>query len=258
MMTEFQSISQVPVVPNPHRVPQGYFRSKLFSMGSTNNPLVAAASPLLSLLERLCVSPTLPAIEQIRENIEHELFAFHSRLSCQHYVEEFTAIAHYLLYATIDELLGKSYLRLFGQPAEFKAFTPPSADGVGPEQQFFTVLHYLKERTTQYLDILELAYYCLIAGFEGEYHVRADGRQYLDNLIEELHQLILQHRVNKSHRLFKENMEPLATTNDYKPLLMVSIIVLGVLSFTYFGSHGLLEHQAKTVLYKNTHYAKMD
>lgn len=258
MSVESQSIARVLAVPSPNRVPQGYFRSKLFSTSSTSNPLVAAASPLLSLLERLCVSPSLPPIEQIRENIEHELFAFNSRLACQQYVDEFIAIAHYLLYATIDELLGKNYMRLYGHPAEFKAFTPSSADDIGPEHQFFNIISFLKERTTQYLDLLELAYYCLIAGFEGEHHVRADGRQLLDNLIEELHQLILQNRVNKPHRLFKEQYERPLESRNYRPLIYTSLIAFGVLTLTYLGSHSLLEHQAKTVLYKNTQYANTD
>ncbi|MDP3561690.1 MAG: type IVB secretion system protein IcmH/DotU [Legionellaceae bacterium] len=258
MSVESRSITKGLSVPRPNQVPNGYFRSKLFSTSSTNNPLVAAASPLLSLLERLCVSPTLPPIEQMRENIEHELFAFNSRLSCQQYVEEFVTIAHYLLYATIDELLGKNYMRLYGEHAEFKAFTPSTVNEVGPEYQFFIIINYLKERATQYLDLIELAYYCLIAGFEGEHHVRADGRQLLDNLIEELHQLILQHRANKPHQLFKEQYERLPEASRYKPLILVSFIAICVLTCTYLGSNTLLERQAKAVLFKKTQYAQMD
>ena len=55
---------------------------------------------------------------------------------------------------------------------------------------FFGIVTYIKQRPNQYLDLLELAYYCLITGFEGEQHGKADGRQTLDNLIEELYQLI--------------------------------------------------------------------
>ena len=103
-------VSRFAVPSTTHRIPQGYYRSKLFIASSTTNPLVAAAGPLLSLLERLCISPTLPPINSIRENIQHELHAFHSRLTGLHYAEELIAIAHYLLSATIDELLGKNYV----------------------------------------------------------------------------------------------------------------------------------------------------
>ncbi len=230
------------------RMPQGYFRSKLFVSSSTTNPLVAAASPLLSLMERLSLSPTLPKIDDIRDNIEHELLAFHSRLAGKQYASEFIVIADYLLSATVDELLGKNYLRLYNEPAEFKSFTPVSRDRAEPQSRFFEIVHYVKQRIHQYLDILELAYYCLITGFEGEEHFRADGRQKLDNLIEELYQLIQQHRVNKPCRLFKEQARPSREPINHKPLFFAGVFVLSVLAFSYLGSQTLLEHKAKTLL----------
>jgi type VI secretion system protein ImpK len=246
-------------VPVSRQMPQGYYRSKLFINSSTTNPLVAAAGPLFSLLERLCISATLPPVNSIRDNIEHELHAFHSRLTGQSYAEEFITIACYLLSATIDELIGKNYLRIQGEPAEFKAFTPSSLDDVGPQRRFFDIIHYIKERTTQYLDLLELAYYCLIAGFEGEQHVRADGRQMLDNLIEELYQLIQQNRANKPHRLFKEpTNNHIKSTPNRGPMLVASLLAISTLISVYFATHSLLESKAKTVLLGNTVLASLD
>ena len=245
-------------VPGDHRTPQGYYRSKLFINSSTTNPLVAAAGPLLSLLERLCISPTLPPLSSIRENIEHELHAFHSRLAGQEYADEFVIIASYLLSATIDELLGKNYLRLYGQPATFKAFTPSSHDELGPQRRFFDILNYIKERAIQYLDLLELVYYCLIAGFEGEQHLRTDGRQTLDNLTEELYQLIQQNRANKPHRLFKEQTSTLPEPTNHKPVILATLIAFSTLVSIYFASHTLLESKAKTVLLGHTVLSNMD
>lgn len=239
-------------IPDTHLIPQGYFRSKLFVSTSTTNPLVAAASPLLSLMERLCLSPTLPAMDSIRDNIEHELFAFHSRLTSHAYAQEFIVIANYLLSATVDELLGKNYLRLYQQPAEFKAFTPPSQDGSEPQRRFFEIVDFIKQRTNQYLDILELAYYCLITGFEGEQHLRTDGRQTLDNLIEELYQLIQQHRVDKPYRLFKAQTTVAREPTNHKPIVMAALLALGILVTGFVGSHALLEHKAKLLLLEHT------
>lgn len=245
-------------LPGTQQMPQGYYRSKLFIAPFTTNPLVAAAGPLLSLLERLFVTPSLPPITSIRDNIEHELRAFHSRLNGKAYTEELDAIAHYLLCATIDELLGKNYLRVYGKVAEFQAFTPFSHDEKGPQRRFFDILSYIKQRPNQYLDLLELAYYCLITGFEGEQHGRADGRQILDNLIEELYQLIQQYRVNKSHCLFYEQKSVDTFPKNRKPLITVSIIALGILVAGYFTSYLLLESQAKTVQLGHTVTAKLD
>ena len=245
-------------VPGNHRIPQGYYRSKLFINSSTTNPLVAAAGPLLSLLERLGISPTLPPINSIRDNIEHELHAFHSKLTGQNYADEFVVIACYLLSATIDELLGKNYLRLNGQPAEFKAFTPSSHDDIGPQRRFFDIIKHIKERANQYLDMLELAYFCLIAGFEGEQHLRTDGRQVLDNLTEELYQLIQQNRANKPHRLFKDKINRIPDPTNHKPVIISAVLIFSMLVSVYFASHLLLEHKAKTVLLGNTILATMD
>ncbi|MCA0402800.1 MAG: type IVB secretion system protein IcmH/DotU [Proteobacteria bacterium] len=244
-----QAASFIQRLPDLHKqfLPQGYYRSKLFIAPFSTNPLVAAAGPLLSLLERLYLTTSLPPVNDIRNNIEHELQAFHSRISDKSYTNEIDAIAHYLLCATIDELVGKNYLRVYQQPAEFKAFTPSSYDEKGPEERFFDIVHYVKQRPNQYLDLVELAYYCLIAGFEGKQHGKADGRQVLDNLIEELYQLIQEYRVNKPHRLFNESQEIEPLPQDNKPLIKMGLIAFSLLIGSYFLSHVLLEKQANTV-----------
>lgn len=258
MIAEPFSASALNQLIGQQHIPQGYYRSKLFIVPFTTNSLVAAAGPLLSLLERLCVTPYLPAIHRIRENIEHELFAFYSCLEGKKYTEELNIIAHYLLCATIDELLGKNYLRLYGEVAEFKAFTPPSQDNIGPEERFFDIVTYLKESPHQYLDVIELAYYCLITGFEGKQHGRADGRLVLDNLIEELFQLIKEHRVNKHYTLFKPPSSAIAQPKQYK-LLITSSILAGVLLIgTYLLSHLILESKAKTLQLEHAVTAKLD
>lgn len=230
------------------RLPQGYYRSKLFSASFITNPLVSAASPLLSLLERLCISQTLPPLAAIRDNLHHELCAFHSRLQSQVPSEELIILASYLMSATVDELLGKSYLRTPGLPPSFTAFTPASPPGEpGPEERFFAITRFIKERPHQYLDVLELAYYCLIAGFEGKHHGQSHGRMALDNLIEDLYQSVLQHRVNKSQVLFSPkptvNMRP----KNNRILILTGLVSVGLFVLTFFSTHFLLEDKIKTL-----------
>ncbi|MCH9755605.1 MAG: type IVB secretion system protein IcmH/DotU [Gammaproteobacteria bacterium] len=235
--------------PGALKTQPGYYRSKLFSTPTTSNVFLAAAGPLFSLLERLGTSQTLPPIQTAWDNLDHELHAFQSRLSSFECADELLAMAQYLIHATIDELLGKNYLRVFDKAAEFSAFTSPSADNTGPEKRFFELVNYIKVRPNQYLDLIELAYYCLISGFEGENHIATTGRQTLDNLIEELHELIQKNRVQKPVRLFTE---PKKTTTeikfDHKPWIKTTSLALGVLLGAYFFSQVLLEHKAKTIL----------
>ncbi|MBA2648375.1 MAG: DotU family type IV/VI secretion system protein [Legionella sp.] len=238
--------------------PQGYYRSKLFIAPYATNALIAGAGPILSLLERLCLSSSLPPIDHIRENIEHELKAFHSKLNASNYPQDLISIARYLLAATIDELLGKSYLRVYDTAPQFNAFTPLSGDGAEPQQRFFEILYHIKERPNQYLDLIELTYFCLTAGFEGKYHLKADGRQALDNHIEELYQIIQQHRFDKPHRLFNENPLPKTVKTNYKPSFLATGLALGVVVLSFVTSHILLENKAKTVLFEYTQLAMLD
>lgn len=251
MIAESESASLVKQlaipVPGAEKMPQGYFRSKLFIAPYSTNPLIAAAGPLFSLLERLCISTALPAINSLHQNIDHELKAFHSKLTASDYEDELVAIARYLISAVIDEILGKNYLRLYGKSPDFQAFTPLTKDGTAPQTRFFEILAYIKERPAQYLDLIELAYYCLIAGFEGEQHLRADGRQTLDNLIDELYFLIQEHRVNKPCKLYHEKILPKEVKTNHKPLA-IAVLTAGLLLSTLLLSHFILENKAKTLL----------
>lgn len=236
-------------IPNNQLVPDGYYTSKLITVPDSANPLVDSATPILTLLERLSISPTLPVIDDLRDNIAHELKAFHSRLFEQKYPEEQIIIASYMLTATIDELVGKNYLRVEKEPAEFKSFTPSSFDDIGPEERFFEIITHLKERSNQYLDLIELGYYCVATGFEGKHHLLADGRQALDNLLEDLFQLIKTHRVNKPIRLFKQVAAPQSSpqkSNMHLYALGAAGII--IISAIYYLSNNSLDNKAHHLL----------
>lgn len=240
-----------------HALAKGYFRSKLFIAPYTTNPIVAAAGPLFSLLERLCVTPTLPPLSGIRENIEHELKAFHSRLK-NDYAEEFIAIADYLISAAIDELLAKNYLRLHGTLAEFHAFTPITQGEIGPEEHFFTLVNALKDSPTQYIDLLELAYYCLITGFEGKYHRLAEGRLVLDELIDELYHLIRLYRVNKPSDLLKEARKLEEPAKNSKSLWAVGLTTAFLIMSSVVFSYSFLLKKAETIQFRHPILAQLD
>lgn len=243
-------VSQFPITKTWQK-PDGYFRSKLFVNTSSENPLISAASPVFSLLERLGLSTTLPPIESIRQSIEHELNAFKSRLIRKNYADELSMIAHYLLCATIDELIGKNYLRVHGTPIEFQAFTPVLTEKQGPQYLFFDIVHHLKEKTHQYLDLIELAYYCLITGFEGEKHFLTDGRQTLENLIEELYQLVHQNRVYLPHKHLNEKVRPTTKPTRHKSIVLATAIILGSICIVGCLSHTWLKHKVDHILVKH-------
>lgn len=239
-------------------VPEGYYRSKLFIAPFSSNALVAASGPLLSLLERLCLSPSLPSVEDIRDSIQHEVLAFHSKMNTSQYPEQLINIAQYLMSATIDEVLGKSYMRVYQITAIFKAFTPLTHDHAKPEERFFEILNYIKERPNQYLDLIELVYFFLILGFEGHYHLKPNGRQALDNHIEDLYQIIQRYRFNKPHRLFNENSVPKTVKKNYNKAIFAVIMALSLVTIAFFTSHFILENKAKRILLGHSQLALLD
>ena len=97
-----------------------------------------------------------------------------------------------------------------------------------------------------------------MAGYEGEYHLKADGRQTLDNHIEHLYQMIQQYRFNKPHRLFSDNPIPKIFKKNYKATILTIIIATGLVTAAFLTSQLLLENKAKTVLLAHTELAMLD
>src|SRR3990167_4569951 len=185
------------------QITRSYFRSKIIARTTSSNAYVSAALPVFSILDRLYINEVLPSLPILQEHIKHELHAFLSQLQSCALSQETNAIAYYVLAATIDELIAKNYLRVQAVLTDFTALTPATADLTdGPETQVFNIIEKIRQHPSQYLDLLELIYYCLISGFEGKYHQHTDGRLVLDNLIEDIYQLIAQHRVPIKHQLF--------------------------------------------------------
>ena len=232
----------------PYSIELGYFRSKICITDSFTNPLIAAASPLISLLERIHIAQELPNIKELLSDINHEFQAFYSRLNQYAYSDEFYTLANYLLAATTDELLGKSYLRLNGSIQTFEAFTPITQDNIGPEEHFFAIIAHLLEDPGPFLDLIELSYYCLLIGFEGKYHLKHNGRLVLDNLIETLFQTINKYRANKQHKLFKNDvLKPRHDAKNNERKKIVFITAIGILCFI-LGSQCWLKLQVSALL----------
>ena len=100
----------------------------------------------------------------------------------------------------------------------------------------------------QFLDLIELSYFCLMIGFEGKYHLQADGRITLDNLIEHLFQTIQKLRTNKTHKLFKNYVlknqlqKTKISTKKLTLIILVGIIGIGI------GCQLYINYQTKEIL----------
>lgn len=236
-----------------------YYRSKLYSISDDQSSFVAAASPILSLLDRITLSNDLPLPEKFLPNLEHELKAFYSRLNSHpHGIVAHNALAYYMLTATVDEILARNYLRLYGSAIEFRAFTPITYSEEVPGIKFFSILELLKQKTTEYLSLIELAYYCLMSGFEGQYNGRPDGRQKLEAEIDVLFQIISQHRVCPNVELFERIKHSAHSEKSYYQIFVVVCIILVSMFICISLSQMAIERQANSLRFDPNFITSVD
>ncbi|OGV28410.1 MAG: hypothetical protein A3F18_08685 [Legionellales bacterium RIFCSPHIGHO2_12_FULL_37_14] len=236
-----------------------YYRSKLYSLPDELSPFVSAANPIFSLLDRIALAKDLPAPFRVLGNLDHELKAFYSKLNSQKHCSVVqNSLAYYMLTATVDEILARSYMRLYGKVVEFKAFTPLTYSEEEPQVKFFSILALLKQKPLDYLPLIELAYYCLMTGFEGQYQGKPDGRQILEAEIDALFRLISQYRPCFSVNLFTPIKAESKTQKPYYHILILLAFVLSALFVTVFISETSIESKANELRFNPAFITSVD
>lgn len=232
-----------------------HYRSKLYTSKAGVNPLVAAAQPLFSILERINLSDKPPELTTLQANLSHELHAFMTNAETTEHMKEIILVARYLLCATIDEVIEKAYLKnvknqIIDQTAlRFKKITalqeiPSSTELASPDVYFFQILDNAMNKPDFYLDVIELIYFCLITGFEGKYRLDPNGKQNLENLLDRLYQIIQEQKPPTVEKLFVQMIPTrrFAITKTFPwtwlAATLGSILIVGYLIASYqFNQH---------------------
>ena len=168
---------------------QATAQSDLFSGAGSNNPLVAAANPLLNAIPQIRHSVTHADPAGLRQRLIDEMRQF--EMNCQRAGLPYEVIigARYCLCTALDEAA---------------ALTPWGSRGVWPGQgllvtfhnetwggeKFFQLLAKLSQNPREQIVLLELINYCLQLGFEGRYRVLDNGRSQLETIKQRLLQMI--------------------------------------------------------------------
>lgn len=199
-----------------------HYRSKLYTSKTGVNPLVAAAHPLFSILERINLSEKVPDLNELQNNLFHELQAFMTKATASEHTEEIILVARYLLCATIDEVLEKAYHKNnkelsnstniihmekneIQEPQDILDLNEeslPQHPTSSPDNHFFQIIEKAMVKPSFYLDIIELTYFCIITGFEGKYRQDPNGKQALENFQDKLYQIIQAHKPPLPEKLF--------------------------------------------------------
>lgn len=214
-----------------------YYRSQLYTSSIGVNPLVTAAHPLFSIIERVKLSGKKTNFTDFYANLDHEMKAFESRAQGANYDKETIFISRYLISATLDEIL------LDAQAFQlFKQLMPAAKTKHTPDEHFFFILDKIIDKPNHYLDLLELIYFCLSIGFQGKYRQKEHERlQEVTNL---LYETISPLRQQTKKNLFPQPISEEESTHTPWQTISIGFFILTLL-MAYFLSNAWLDHKAE-------------
>ena len=158
------------------------------------NPLLAAANPLLMMLQTLRAANPPGNVIDLRNKLIDIVKEFDATCSRQHTPELERNIANYALCAVVDECVQMTPWGGTANWARQSLLIHFHRENWGGEK-FFEILNRIAATPAKYQSLLELFYVCLALGFMGRFHLEGpNGRQAVADLREKVFQLIRQGR----------------------------------------------------------------
>lgn len=158
------------------------------------NELLKIARLLLSFASA-CRGTDAPVREaKLQERLVEAVHQFMARAKAADYEHADIMAARYLLCALLDELITASEWKIASQWRQDGGLLAVFAQEPAASGQFFQILKRCCEQPQQHFDLLELGYYCLSAGFMGEYRGQAGGLQSIAQMRDQLYQIIVHYR----------------------------------------------------------------
>ncbi|MGJ7537742.1 MULTISPECIES: DotU family type VI secretion system protein [unclassified Variovorax] len=208
-----------------------------------NNPLVAAANPLLDLIPQIRATGHHPAPAQLREHLVDEVRRFETRAQQAGISPEVIIGARYCLCTAVDEAAALTPWggSIWSSQSLLVMFHNETWGG----EKFFQLLSRLVQNPQQHLHLIELIYFCLAMGFEGRFRVIDNGRTQLETLKQRLLQIIRQTRGEIAVPLsphWQDASAPVRRTRNWLPVWAVGavaavllLVVFALLTFNLAG-----------------------
>ena len=201
------------------------------------NPLVSAATSLLSLAIRLRNRAQHTNVDALRERVIAEVKLFEQTALESSQPAQSIRIARYALCATIDDLVLNTpwgSQSSWSMQSMVGTFHNETSGG----ERFYDLLEQMEKDPGRNREILELLYFCLSLGFEGRLRVEARGGATLNKLRDGLVRTVRAQRgdpdrdlsphwrgVDAGHRRL----------SSYIPVWLVVVVTVTLLSLTYVG-----------------------
>lgn len=181
--------AQRPPQPEPHPGPGTPTEPLALPAAATDNRLAACATDLLTVAFELRGSPSHPNPEGLREQLTGQVRTFEHCARAEGLTDQVVLPARYVLCALIDEAVLDTPWGSQSAWAKRGLLISFHNEAWGGEK-FYDAMDRLLAYPSGNLDLLELMYLCLAAGFEGRYRARDGGRDQLDRVRERLYQSI--------------------------------------------------------------------
>lgn len=177
-----------------------YYRSQLFTTFHSINPLIAAASPLLSMINKSPKPNSASQYANLHKNLVHEIKAFECQTQNHGYRANTILAARYILCAWADEMLLNTQADTPDALQKYSLLQTFQRESYGGER-FFLILERSCEDPVLYIDLLELIYLCLRFGFQGKFRNQKNCYEDLNTITDTLYHCIREQRGELSKAL---------------------------------------------------------
>lgn len=214
-----------------------------------DNPLLAAASPLLEQIAALALQTEAREVMPFRERCVQQIQACEQQLLQLQVNEESRYYARYALCTVLDELVNKTHWGsgIWSKQSLLIQFHGENCGG----ERFFQLLEFLQQTPAKNLHLLELMYVCLGLGFEGKFRLDPRGHAQLESLRDNLFHLIRMQKGEPERDLSPHWQRVTSRRNPlsrYLPLWVVVAVVGVLLLGVYSGFSYLLNERSTTLL----------
>ncbi|WP_432757149.1 type VI secretion system protein TssL, long form [Consotaella aegiceratis] len=205
-----------------------------FRFGGEEVPvLVASAAPLLNLAHELRQRTNAPNMEEMRPAVVDAVRRYERDLASARISPERTRAAHYVVCATIDDvILSKPWSERMGW-ARSGLVSTFHMDVTGGDR-VFDLLDYFHQSPGANKDLLLLIYLCLSLAFEGRTRVSPRGTLELERIRESLYRTLLgqygvfERELSPHWRGVVARHKPLRTATVLWTLLACLVLALGL------------------------------
>lgn len=206
-----------------------YYRTSMFSVSGSINPLIACATPLLVLNNRLRQTQDYHELNKLYQRLTHEIKAFTSNAENHDYRLESILIARYILCAVLDETIAQSlWGKVIGWRDQQLLNTFQKADN--SDEKFFQILERISRDPKHHIELLELIYVSLRSGHKGKYRHAGQDKEELDHIIDELYQMIRMHKQDQRPLLLASSAETIKPSISQRLSPSISLLALAIIA----------------------------